>query len=94
MAMASSYFSSEFVTLFRGSFKCAAAFQRFSLYLISGIDVTKEGRRHLNTMQLQNAPSSCPMVEEPKEAKMVRVQTYAIGRSGGKESIISFGINV
>src|ERR1700722_18469520 len=45
MVMASSYFSSQFVTLFRGSFKCTVAFQRFSLYLVSGIDVTKEDRR-------------------------------------------------
>ena len=43
--------------------------QPFSLYLISGIDVTKEDRRHLNTMQLKTPRSSCPMVEEPKKQK-------------------------
>ena len=94
MAMASSCFSSQFVTLFRGSFKCAVALQPFSLSLISGIDVTKEDRRHLNTMQLKTPRSSCPMVEEPKKQKWFGFKRIPLAGLVERKSIISFGINV
>jgi hypothetical protein len=56
------------LTFFGSSFKVHGSIPTF--FAIFGVwHRCNEDRRHLNTMQLKDAPSSCPMVEELKEAK-------------------------